>query len=459
MSVAALSPLDAAFLEIEDAEPAASMAIASIAVFAGPAPRFDEFADHLAGRLPLIPRYRQKVRRVPLDLGPPVWVEDPGFALEHHLVRVGLPAPGGDAELADLMGRVMSTRLDRDRPLWRYWLVEGLAEDRWALISQVHHCLVDGVSGTDLYLSVLDHRPQPRPPVPDDRVAVPEPSGSALLIGAATHLAGLPLASARAAGSLLGHPRESVGRVLAVARGASALLAGLLPAPASSLSGPLHRPRGYAIARGTVADVRAARHRHGGTFNDVVLAAVTAGFRALLLSRGDEPGPDVVPTLVPVSVRAPGDEGSRGNQVSLLLPRLPVHLADPADRIAAVVAEVEACKAAREAEAGLALTELARYGPYPLVGGGVRWAARTPQHSVVTVATDVPGPRTTLYGLGRELLEIIPYVPIGSTVQLGVSIMSYRDGVGIGVTGDEGAGDLDVLARAIEGELALLAHG
>jgi diacylglycerol O-acyltransferase len=453
----ALSPLDAAFLEIEDAEPAASMAIASIAVFAGPAPHLDEFAEHLTGRLPLIPRYRQKVRRVPLDLGPPVWVDDPDFVLGHHLVHVGLPAPGGDAELVDLMARVMSTRLDRDRPLWRYWLVDGLADGRWALISQVHHCLVDGVSGTDLYWSVLDAQPRSRPPAADHHVPVPEPSTGALLLGAAGHLAGLPVAATVAAASLLTHPREGWQRARALARGGSALLAALRPAPPSSLSGPLHRLRAYAIARGRVADVRAARHRHGGTFNDVVLAAVTAGFRDLLLARGEDPGPDLVRTLVPVSVRAPGDESTRGNQVSLLLPRLPVHLAEPAERLAATIAELEACKAAQEAEAGAALTELARYEPYPLVARGVRWASRTAQRSVVTVTTDVPGPRTTLYGLGRELLEIVPYVPIGSTAQLGVSILTYRDALAVGVTGDEAAADVGVLAGGIEAELARLA--
>lgn len=457
MSTTPLRPLDAAFLEVEDAEPTVSMAIASIAVFAGPPPGPGEFADHLAGRIPLIPRYRQKVRRVPLDLGLPVWVDDPDFELAHHLVHVALPAPGGDAELADLMGRVMSTRLDRDRPLWRYWLVDGLADGRWALISQVHHCLVDGVSGTDLYHVVLDPEPEPRPPTPDDRVPGPEPSETALLLGAVADLAELPVATARAAGSLLAHPREGWRRAATLARGGTALLGALLPAPRSSLSGPPHRARVYAIARGRMADVRAVRHRHGGTVNDVLLSAVTAGFRDLLLARGEEPGRDVVRTLVPVSVRAPGDEATRGNQVSLLLPRLPVHLADPVERLAATIAELDACKAARQAEAGAALTGLARYEPYPLVARGVRWASRTAQHSVVTVATDVPGPRSTLYGLGRELREIIPYVPIGSTAQLGVSIMSYRDAVAIGVTADETADDVGVLARGIERELARLA--
>jgi len=154
-----MGPLDAAFLQLEDAQPGTSLAISSIAVFEGPAPDADEFGTAIRGRLPLIPRYRQKVREVPLDLGTPVWVDDPDFDLAYHLRRTALPEPGGDRELAALMGRVMSQRLDRSRPLWEYWLVEGLAGGRWALISKVHHCMVDGVSGTDLYRVVLDAGP------------------------------------------------------------------------------------------------------------------------------------------------------------------------------------------------------------------------------------------------------------------------------------------------------------
>src|SRR5690349_14448691 len=171
-----MTALDAAFLQAEDEEPGVSLAISSIAVFEGPAPSGEEFATALAGRLPLIPRYRQRAREVPFDLGPPVWVDDPDFDLAYHLRRTALPAPGGDEELAALMGRIMSARLDRRRPLWEYWVVEGLAEGRWALVSKVHHCMVDGVSGTDLYRIVLDLTPEPGPAVADEWRPAPEPS-------------------------------------------------------------------------------------------------------------------------------------------------------------------------------------------------------------------------------------------------------------------------------------------
>ncbi len=164
-----LNPLDAQFVDAEDEDGHASFAIASIAVFEGPAPSYDEFLDSIAARLPEVPLYRRKLRTVPFRLGPPVWVDDPNFDLRYHVRQTALPAPGGDEQLAKLMARVMGQRLDRDYPLWEYWLVEGVSEGRWALISKVHHSMVDGVSGTDLYRVIFDLSPDPpagRPPSP-----------------------------------------------------------------------------------------------------------------------------------------------------------------------------------------------------------------------------------------------------------------------------------------------------
>ena len=157
-----LNPLDAQFVDAEDEDRHTSMAIASIAVFEGPAPTYDEFLDYLRGRLPMVPRYRKKLRKVPFRLGPPVWVDDPSFDIRFHVRETALPPPGGDQQLKKLMARVMGQRLDRDYPLWEYWLVKGIAGGRWALLSKVHHCMVDGVSGTDLYHVIFDYSPNPR---------------------------------------------------------------------------------------------------------------------------------------------------------------------------------------------------------------------------------------------------------------------------------------------------------
>ncbi len=457
-----MSPLDAAFLQIEDSEPLTSMAIASAAVFDGPVPDAAEFADLIAGRLPLIPRYRQKARQIPLDLGPPAWVEDPAFDLAYHLRRTVASAPGGDAALAETIGRIMSERLDRDHPLWEYWIIEGLARHRWALLSKLHHCLADGVSGTALYHVVMDPTPKPRAPAPDDWHPGPEPSDLALAATAAGDLARVPWNLLRAATGLLRHPTTTLARARDVARGAWAFTGAIVPTRPSSLSGPVARRRSFAFSRGRLPDVKAVRTAFGGTVNDVALAAVTGGFRALLLERGETPHADTLRTLVPVSVRVAAADGTPDNRVSLMLAMLPVHIADPVERLEAVKKQLRGLKDAHEAEAGAALVALAGIEPFPAAALPVRALARLAQHSVVSVATNVPGPRAPLYALGRRVREIVPYVPIGSTMRTGVSIFTYCDRIAFGVTGDaDAAADVEVLARGIAdalAELAALAH-
>jgi diacylglycerol O-acyltransferase / wax synthase len=447
-----LNPLDAIFVDAEDGDRHVSMAIASIAVFEGPAPSHEEFIAHLAGRLPRVPRYRHKLRTVPFRLGRPVWVEDPDFDIRYHVRRTALPAPGGDRQLADLMARVMSQRLDRDHPLWEYWVAEGLPEGRWALISKAHHCMVDGVSGTDLYHVIFDFSPEPSPPATDDRTpASAEPSSVELAARAALDAVVLPVREALALRGAAANPAAAVRQAADTARALAKLAPAMRPATGSSLSGHIGRQRRYTWARVPLDDVKTIKQEFGGTVNDVVLAAISGGFRTLLLSRGEEPGPHMVRSLVPVSVRAPGEENVYENQVSAILADLPVHVADPVERLAAVRAELLALKASKEAMAGEALTSLGRFTPFPFASWGVRLAFGMPQREIVTVTTNVPGPRQPLYGMGRRLLEIIPYVPIATTLRTGVSIFTYCGNVTFGITGDFAANpDLSVLAHGIE---------
>jgi WS/DGAT/MGAT family acyltransferase len=452
-----LKPLDAMFIDAEDEDPHTSMAIASIAVFEGPPPREAEFLTFLAGRLPLVPLYRRKLRAVPFRLGRPVWVDDPDFDLRYHVRHTALPAPGGDEQLANLMARVMSQRLDRDHPLWEYWLVEGLAGNRWALISKVHHCMVDGVSGTDLYRVVFDVSPEPSPPAVDDRTTGPEPSAAWLAVQAAVDAATLPVRQAVALGRAAADPRRTLTQTAGLTRAVVRLAPAVWPAAGSSLSGQIGRQRRYAWARASLDDIKAIKRAFGGTVNDVVLAAISSGFRALLLARGEQPEPHEVPSLVPVSMRAPGEESIYGNRVSATVADLPVHLADPVERLTAVRTELESLKASREAMVGEALVGLGRYSPYPLASWWVRLAFWLPQREIVTVTTNVPGPRQPLFGMGRRLEEIIPYVPIASRIRTGISIFSYCGTITFGLTGDFAANpDLDVLARGIEHGVAEL---
>ena len=452
-----LSPLSAIFIDAEDGDRHVSMAIASIAVFEGPAPSREEFLAFLAGRLPRVPRYRQKLRTVPFRLGRPVWVDDPHFDLGYHVRRTALPRPGEDQQLAELMAQVMSQRLDRDHPLWEYWVIEALAQDRWALISKVHHCMVDGVSGTDLYRVIFDVSPEPSPPAARDQGAGAGPSSVELAARAALGAVALPARDALALGSAAADPAGALRRAADTARGLIKLVPALGPATGSSLCGPIGSQRRFTWARASLKDVKVIGRELGGTVNDVVLAAISGGFRALLLARGEEPGPHTVRSLVPVSTRAPGQENIYDNRVSAVLADLPVHIADPEKRLAALRAGLEALKASREEIIGEELASLFGYSLYPVASWWVRTALGLPPRDVVTVTTNVPGPGQPLYGMGRRLVEIIPYVPIAAAVRTGIAIFSYCGDLTFGITGDFAASpDLDVLARGIEHDVAEL---
>ncbi len=452
-----LNPLDAAFVDAEDEDRHTSMAIASIAVFEGSPPTYDELLAHLCGRLPLVPRYRQKLRKVPFRLGPPGWVDDPNFDLRFHVRETALPPPGGDAQLSKLMARIMGQRLDRDYPLWEYWLVKGFADGRWALISKIHHCMVDGVSGTDLYRVIFDLTPEPSPPAVDDRPVTAQTSALSLLAQSALDMVMMPVREASALGGALSNPGAAMQEVTDTARALVRITRSLMPAAGSSLSGPIGQQRRYSWARASLDDVKTIKGALGGTVNDVVLAAISGAFRDLLLSRGENPQPSMVPSLVPVSVRAPGEESIYENRVSGILAYLPVHVADPVDRLTAVRAEISALKASHESKLMERLVTLGRFTPYPLVSAGLQLVYSLPQHEIVTVTTNVPGPQFPLYGMGRRLVEIIPYVPIATTMRTGVSIFTYCGEVTFGVTGDYTTNpDIDVLTHGIENSMAEL---
>lgn len=442
-----LSPLDAEFVEAENEDRRVSMAIGSIAVFEGPAPSYEEFVAAIEQRLPLVPRYRQKVRSIPLRIGPPVWVDDPHFDIRYHIRRAALPRPGGDAELAQLTARVMAQRLDRDRPLWEYWLITGLRGRLWALLSKVHHSMVDGVSGTDLYRVIFG--PAPVSVVPDERPCRSEPTAFELIARAAGDRALLPARRARAALDLATRPVPALSELARLTRGLWAVGPSLRPAKTSSLSGPIGQQRRYTWVRVPFEDVRAVKTELGATVNDTVLSAISAGFRALLLSRGETPDAHTVPSLVPVSLRAPGEESIYDNRVSAMIVHLPVHLSDPLEQLAAVRKEVQTLKRSGEATIGAAAASLARYLPYS-VSSLSRLSYRIPQRNIVTVTTNVPGPRQRLYCLGRPLVEILPYVPLASTIRIGIAIFSYCDQITFGITGDyDTTPDLEVLAQGI----------
>lgn len=456
-----MNPLDASFLYLEQGT--FHMHVGSLSLFEGPVPSQPEVLALFRAKLPAVPRYRQRVVFVPFDLGRPVWVDDPDFDLAYHVRRTAVPSPGGVEQLERLMGRLMSQELDRDRPLWEAWVVEGLPEDRWALISKVHHCMIDGVAGVDLISVVLDHTPDPEPVTPpvDEWRPAPPPSGVRLALDALGELGKLPFEQARAARQAVTDPNRSLARARQVARGLRSYRRTLRPVAPSSLQGPIGAHRRWTSTRVTLEDIRTIRSALGGTVNDVVLAAVTRGHRDLALARGEDPAVVGLRTLVPVSVRPPDAHDVLDNRVSAIFFDLPIAVADPVERLEAVRREMTRLKGSHEAEAGEALTSLIGLVPPAVTAGSTRLAVRllseATQPGVGTVTTNVPGPPTPLYAVGREMLEHLPYVPIGPGMRIGVAVLSYAGTVGFGVTGDfDSAADLTVVAAGIDAEIAAL---
>jgi len=450
MTLERMSALDASFLEVEDA--VTHMHIGSVGVFEGPSPGYGDLRGMVIGKLALIPRYRQVVRFVPFSVGRPVWVDDLHFNLDYHLRRTALPAPGSEQQLRLLVGRVMSQQLDRAKPLWEMWIVEGLDEGRWALVSKFHHCMVDGVAGTDLLAVLLDRQRVPGPPARDTWEPEAAPDGVVLLTRALAHNLLSPLEAMRD----LPAPGEIVRVGKQAARGLWRLRDVFRPTTPSSLNGPVGPHRRWSWARAQLSDVKDVRAALGGTVNDVVLACVTGGFRRLLISRG-EPVDRVVRTLVPVSVRSRAEQGVYNNRVSAIFAELPVAIEDPARRLRSISVQMAELKDSHEAVAGEVLTSLTGFAPPLLLALAERLATRVPQRNVNTVTTNVPGPQYPLYAGGRRMLETFPYVPLAGHVRVGVAIFSYDGACAFGVTGDyDSAPDIDVLCDGIEQALAEL---
>src|SRR3954470_4164280 len=407
-----MSPLDASFLHVEDA--VSHMHIGSVALFEGPAPSHADVLATIAAKLPLVPRYRQKVRFLPLALARPVWGDDPHFKLDYHVRRTPMPSQGGDEQLRRLVGRVMSQKVDRHKPLWEMWIAEGMSEGRWALLSKIHHCMVDGVSGTDLMAVLLDRerdasRPEPEPWVPGREpgpwVPDAEPATPQMLSSALIRRATSPYEVGRSAWSAVRGPRRAARGAADLARATTSLRNLLQPASGSSLNGPIGPHRRWAWARSRLADVKAIRAEHGGTVNDVVLALITRGFRDLLTRRGEDVERRVVRTMVPVSVRTQTERGTYNNKVSAMFADLPVGIADPVERLAAVRGQMEGLKERHQALAGSTLTSLSGFAPAMLLALGGRVATRTPQRAVNTVTTNVPGPQRPMYLEACRMLE------------------------------------------------------
>jgi len=448
-----LTAVDASFLHQEG--PAAHMHIGALMVLDGPAPSYEDFCDHIRGRLHLVPRYRHKLAVPPLETGRPLWVDDHDFNLEYHVRHTALPPPGSGEHLRTLAARIYSQQLDRDKPLWESWLIEGLERNRFALIFKTHHALVDGVSGVDLATVLFDLTPTPQEIDHPDEPWEPQPEPSALRL-AAKGVRGLVRTPFELAGKALGaatRPAETAGSVREAVEGLGEIAwAGLNPAPASPLNVEIGPHRRMAFIRGELADYKLVKNAFGGTVNDVVLAVVGGALRKWLRSRGVKTEGLELRALVPVSTRTLADRGQLGNRLAVVRAPLPVYIAEPVARLRVVKQAMDGLKESKQAVGAEVLTSVQSFAPPTILDQASRINFSTRLFNLLV--TNVPGPQFPLYVLGRELEDLFPIAFLPKNHALAVAIMSYNGGIDFGLLGDYDAmPDLDALAHDVETSL------
>jgi len=464
-----LSTLDSLFLELEDRS--AHMHVGAVATFEGPPPPYRDFLRLIEARLDSVPRDRQRVMFVPGKVGRPVWVDETQFDLEYHVRHTALPAPGGEEELKKLAGRLFSQALDRDKPLWEMWLVEGLGDSRFAIVSKTHHAMLDGVSGVDLATVLMDTEPCSTPPdAPAPWTPRKAPPLTGLLVDSVKEQVSHPLRMAREALE----PNSEAVKLL------GQLFSGLKPlldvvsmgmAPPSPLNVPIGPHRRFEMMELSLAEVKQVRAALGGTVNDVILATVSGALRSWLLSRGETPSADLR-VLVPVSMRAgrsqasPGvasraaagaehpspGRGTMGNQVSAVFCPLPVTEASPAERLRKVREAMKGVKENGSAVGAHAISRLGDFAPPTLLAQAARLQAVTRMFNLVV--TNVPGPQFSLYLLGKRMLRCFPQVPLAAQQAVGIALLSYDGRIGVGLIGDaDAAKDLPALSAALRASL------
>lgn len=425
-----------------------------LGIFEGPAPTRAEFRALIASKLSQVPRYRQRVRFVPNDAAMPVWVDDEHFNLDWHLRSIALPAPGDDSQIREFFCQLMAVPLDRSKPLWEMWTIDGLEGGRWGLISKLHHCMADGASTTDITTILLDADPDAPLAEPDAWTARPTPTDLELLE--------LALFEAREEGarqverytSLMSSLQERTEEVDTAFGSLGRSLQQPLNIP--ELNGPLGPYRRWEWAAVELSDIATVRKRFGGTVNDVVLAVITRAFRDLLIRRDQPVEGRSVRTMVPVSVRSAEDSG--GNRVSAMYAELPVGVDDPLDRLTLIRQQLDGLKESRQALAGDVMASFAGFQPPQLAALGARLMTGA-QSPVNTTTTNVPGPQYPLYALGRRMIADWPYITLAGTVRVATTVFSYDGVLRFGITGDlETMTDLDVFPTAIlDGMQELLA--
>ncbi|WP_219413117.1 WS/DGAT/MGAT family O-acyltransferase [Pseudonocardia nigra] len=463
-----LSALDASFLYLE--QPTTPMHVGAASVFRRPKAGFDydRLVELIEQRIALVPRYRQKVRHVPGNLARPVWIDDTDFDIAYHVRRSALPKPGSDAQLTELVARLMSRPLDHTRPLWEMYLVEGLARGRFAVLTKTHQAMVDGISAIDIGQVILDVAGPSGDGAEPGRTASelwmprPEPSDAQLLLEAAAEAVARPgeiVDNARSAAgdamATIGKIAGAAGQLFSIARTASRR------APGTPLNVDISTQRRFAIARTKLEDYRRVRAAHGCTVNDVVLSVVSGALRNWLLSRGEPvTSSSSVRAMVPLSVRGEADVpssatgGTLGNRVASFLVDLPVGEPSPVVRLHQVAHAMREHTASGQSVGAATLVRFGGFAPPTLHALGARAASGFSKRIFNLVVTNVPGPQFPLYAAGARMLEMFPVVPLAKGQALAIGLTSYDGGVYYGFNGDRDAmPDVDVLAGMVDESL------
>lgn len=449
-----LTSIDAGFLHQEDG--GAHMHIGGLGVFSGPPPTGEQFREHIASRLPLVPRYRQKLVEMPFGTGRPMWVEDPDFSVGYHVRHTALPSPGSDQQLLTLTSRVLSQRLDRTKPLWEMWLVEGLADGRFAIVAKTHHAMIDGVGGIDLLTALFDLTPDAAPAEPAPWMPAPTPGAVGLLAygakGAVRNLVQLGTKSA----TLAVRPKQAVreGTELLANLGAAAapLVSG---APRSLLNRKPGPHRRVEVVRTSLDDYKSVKAAFGSTVNDVVLTAVAGALGRFLAGRGEEVDGVQLKACVPVSVRTSEKSGAAGNEITIMTAPLPVGITDPGLRLSLVHESMQHLKTSRQAEGAKVMTSIENALPPAVLARASRLGFSSRMYNLLV--TNVPGPQVPIYMLGRQLAELTPLAFLAPEHTLAIAIVSYNGSVTYGLLGDADAlPDLPELAQHLRDCLAEL---
>jgi diacylglycerol O-acyltransferase / wax synthase len=448
-----LTAIDASFLAQEHAS--SHMHVGALAVFEGPAPAYEDLLDHIRSRLHLVPRYRQKLAFPPIEMGMPLWIDDPSFNLEYHIRHTALPDPGSEEQLMLLTARIFSQRLDRSKPLWELWLVEGLEGSRFALISKTHHSMVDGVSGVDLATVLFDLSPVPQPVEHEGDAWVPhsEPSGAELVAAGVRGILRSGFKLVGGAIDSLRHPERTLGSAREAAEGIGEIVwAGLNPAPKSPLNTEIGPHRRFLGVRARLDDYKLVKNTLGGTVNDVVLTVVSGALRRFLHARGVRTEGLELRALVPVSIRPRGAEAELGNQIAAMRGPLPVYIADPVARLRTVSQAMDGLKESKQAVGAEVLASVQNFAPPTVMAQASRLNFSTRLFNLIV--TNVPGPQFPLYILGREMLDIFPVAFLPEQHALAIAIMSYNGGLNFGLLADfDALPDVGEIARGLEESL------